>query len=58
MNFGTPSRPDTGFDRLYSVYSSPTPARRSEKVEEKELEKEKRFFEFPVVPMLPFEEAM
>lgn len=58
MNFGTPSRPDTGFDRLYSVYSSPTPARRSEKEEEKELEKEKRFFEFPVVPMLPFEEAM
>jgi hypothetical protein len=40
------------------VYSSPTPARRSEKEVEKEEEKAKVFFEFAVVPMPPFEEAM
>jgi hypothetical protein len=57
LNFGMPSRPCPGFDRLYSVYSSPNPARRSEKEVEKDEEKEV-FFEFAVVPMPPFEEAM
>ena len=52
MNFGMPSLPGTGFNR----YSSPTPARRSEKEVEKEEEKEKSLLE-EVVSRLPFEEA-